>query len=130
MLSSIDDEKREYAQRLFRCLAVSIRPLRVEELADILAVKFDEEESPIFDADWRPPDAEEAVFSACSSLIATVDVDGSQVVQFAHFSVKEFLTSNRLSISKGPLSFYHIDAVASHIVVSFSNLMTKSPRIP
>src|SRR5712691_4881091 len=60
-LLGIDEEKREYAQRLFRCLTVSIRPLRVEELAEILAVQFDQEESPIFDADWRPPDAEEAV---------------------------------------------------------------------
>jgi hypothetical protein len=47
-LLGIDEEKREYAQRLFQCLMVSIRPLRVEELAEILAIQFDEEALPIF----------------------------------------------------------------------------------
>src|SRR5882672_5625469 len=42
-LLGIDEEKREYALRLFRCLVVSIRPLRVEELAEILAIQFDGE---------------------------------------------------------------------------------------
>ena len=88
-LLGIDEEKREYAQRLFRCLAVSIRPLRVEELAEILAVQFDEADSPTFNADWRPENAEEAVLSVCSSLITVVDRGGHQIVQFSHFSVKE-----------------------------------------
>ena len=65
-LLGIDEEKREYAQRLFRCLTVSIRPLRVEELAEILAVRFDRAELPTFNTAWRPENAEEAVISACS----------------------------------------------------------------
>jgi hypothetical protein len=69
-LLGIDDEKRECAQRLFRCLVVSVRPLRVEELAEILAFQFHEAAPPTFNAAWRPEDAEEAVLSACSSLIA------------------------------------------------------------
>ena len=84
-LLGIDGEKREYAQRLFRCLTVSIRPLRVEELAEILAVRFDEAALPTFNAAWRPENAEEAVMSACSSLIAVVDRGGHQVVQFSHY---------------------------------------------
>ena len=122
MLSGIDDEKREYAQRLFRCLAVSIRPLHVEELADILAIKFDPLEPPVFNMGWRPPDAEEAILSACSSLVTIVEVDGTQVVQFAHFSVKEFLTSDRLSTSAERLSYYHIDYVAAHAVLAHASL--------
>ena len=35
-LLGIDKEKREYAQRLFQCLSVSIHPCRVEELAEFL----------------------------------------------------------------------------------------------
>jgi hypothetical protein len=49
-LLRVEEEKREYAQRLFRCLMVSIRPLCVEELAEILALQFDEVASPIFNA--------------------------------------------------------------------------------
>jgi hypothetical protein len=66
----------------FRCLTVSIRPLRVEELAEILAIQFDRAEIPTFNPAWRPVNAEEAVMSACSSLIAVVDRQGSQIVQF------------------------------------------------
>ena len=107
-LLGIDEEKREYAQRLFLCLAVSIRPLLVEELAEILAIRFDEAEHPTFNAAWRPENAEEAIISACSSLIAIVHREGSQVVQFSHFSVKEFLTSERLATAEERLSYYHI----------------------
>ena len=41
ILLRIDKVKRQFAHRLFQCLAISIRPLRVEELAEILAVRFD-----------------------------------------------------------------------------------------
>jgi hypothetical protein len=56
----IDEDKREYALRLLLCLAVSIRPLRVEELAEILAVPFDPTAPPSFDEDLRPLYTEEA----------------------------------------------------------------------
>ena len=86
-LLHIDEEKREFSRRLFRGLAVSIRPLRVDELAEILAIQFDEVASPTFNAAWRPENPEEAVIFACSSLIAVVDKGGHQFVQFSHFSV-------------------------------------------
>ena len=121
-LRGIDEEKREYAQRLFRCLVVSIRPLRVEELAEILAVRFDKAELPTFNAGWRPGNAEEAVISACSSLIAIVDRAGSQVVQFSHFSVKEFLTSERLATAEERLSYYHIFPEPAHTMLAHVSL--------
>ena len=62
-LLGIDEEKREYAQGLFQCLTVSIRPLRVEELAEVLAVRFNGTSIPTFDPAWRPESAEEAVMS-------------------------------------------------------------------
>ena len=74
-LLGIDEEKREYAQRLFRCLMVSIRPLRVDELAEVLAIQFDDEAIPKYNTDWRPAYAEETVISICSSLIAIIDME-------------------------------------------------------
>jgi len=79
-LLGIDKEKRIYAQCLFQCLSVSIRPLRVEELAEILAVEPDSTAVPSFNEDLRPPDAKEAVLSSCSSLIAIVYREGGQIV--------------------------------------------------
>ena len=118
----IDKEKREYAQRLFKCLSVSIRPLRVEELAEIFAVQFDATAPPSFNKDLRPLDAEEAVLSACSSLIAIVNREGSQVVQFSHFSVKEFLTSERLATAEERLSCYHILPEPAHTILAHASL--------
>ena len=42
--SEIKKPNRDHARRLLQCLVVAIRPLRVEELAEVLAVDFDDAE--------------------------------------------------------------------------------------
>src|SRR6266446_5778761 len=122
-LLGIDNQKRKFARRLFQCLLVSIRPLHVDELAEVLlAIRFDEAVSPTFNAGWRPVNAEEAVMSACSSLITIVDRGGQQVVQFAHFSVKEYLTSERLATTETRLSYYHILPEPAHTILAHAGL--------
>jgi ankyrin repeat protein len=101
---------------------VSIRPLRVEELAEILAIQFDEGALPEYDTDWRPENSEEDVLSVCSSLISVVDVDGSRVVQFSHFSVQEYLSSKRLADVGPHLSQYHILPHSAHTIIAQASL--------
>jgi hypothetical protein len=122
ILLGIGNAKREYAHHLLQCLAVSIRPLRVEELAEVLAVRLDDEEDAEYDSDWRPEDARQAVLSACSSLITIANADGSPVVQFSHFSVKEFLMSSRLANFGEHLSLYHVIPSSAHAFLSRSCL--------
>jgi ankyrin repeat protein len=122
MLLEIGSAKREYAHRLLQCLAISIRPLRVEELVEVLAVRFDDGEDAEYDSDWRPEDARQAVLSACSSLITIVNVDGLPVVQFSHFSVKEYLMSSRLANAGEHLSLYHVIPSSAHAFLSRSCL--------
>ena len=83
------------ARRLLHCLTVAKRALRVEELAEVLAFDPDAADKEILTnrAKWRWEGQEQAMLSACSSLISIVDSEGSRVVQLSHFSVKEFLTS-------------------------------------
>jgi Ankyrin repeats (3 copies) len=121
-LLGIEKEKREYAHRLFQCLAVSVRPLRVEELAEVLAIQFHAGIPAEYHVDWRLEDAQEAVLSACSSLVTIVNVDGSRIVQFAHFSVKEFLTSDRLTIAKENLSRYYVSPRSAHTILAQASL--------
>jgi hypothetical protein len=98
---------------------VAIRPLRVAELAEVLAVDFDDAEGiPKLNADWRWEDQEQALLIACSSLIAIVEAGDSRVVQFSHFSVKEFLTSSRLATATGEASGYHIDLFPAHTTLA------------
>jgi ankyrin repeat protein len=121
ILRSINKANREHARRLLQCITVAVRPLRVEELAEVLAVDFDEAGRggiPKSKPDWRWPDEHEAVLSTCSSLIAIVDDGYSQVVQFSHFSVKEFLTSDRLARSSEDISRYHILPSPAHTILA------------
>jgi ankyrin repeat protein len=115
-LLDIDDENWSYAHRLFQCIVVARRPLRVEELAEFLAFKSEEGGSLTFEGNWRPENARDTVLSTCSSLIAIVNVDGSPVMQFSHFSVKEYLTSTR--IAEGRVSRYHIPLEPAHLFVT------------
>ena len=101
------------AYRMLQCLAVAVRPLSVAELAELLAFEFDATKGgvPKLNADWRWDDHEQAVLSTCSSLITIVPADSesnSPIVQFSHFSVKEFLMSDRLSTLSNDISQYHI----------------------
>ena len=113
-----------HARRLLACLAVAIRPLSVVELAEVLAFDLDaaEAEVPTFHAEWRWEDQEQAVLSACSSLISVVDGDDSRVVQFSHFSVKEYLMSNRLASACGDISLYHILSEPAHLILAHACL--------
>ena len=121
-LLDLDEEKREYARRLFRCLKVSIRPLHLEELAEILAIRLDKADLPTFNEAGHPENVEEAVISACSSLIGIVDSEGSKVVKFWHFSVEQFLTSERLATAEYRLSYYHILPEPAHTLLAHACL--------
>jgi ankyrin repeat protein len=121
VLRDINKAVREHAIRLLHCLTVAIRPLRVEELAEVLAIDFDatrREGIPKLHPTWRWADQHQAVLSTCSSLIAIVDDGDSQVVQFSHFSVKEYLTSDRLARSGGDVSQYHILLGSAHTILA------------
>ena len=97
---------------------MAIRPLRVEELAEVLAIDFDDAEGiPKLNPNWRWEDEEQALLTSCSSLIAIVEANDSRVVQFSHFSVKEFLTSTRLATSSKDVSRYHIDLEPAHTIL-------------
>ncbi|KAN0135083.1 Ankyrin repeat-containing domain protein [Lactarius tabidus] len=118
ILRRIDKVKRQFAHRLFQCLAVSVRPLLVEELGAILAFRFDAGALPQFNTGWRLGDVEEAVLSACSTLITVIHVNGSRIVQFSHSSVKEFLASDRLASASEDLSHYHIIPHQAHATLA------------
>ena len=118
-LEAIPKEKWQHAHRLFQCLVVAIRPLRVEELAELFAIEFDRDAGPKLKESWRPESAEDAVLSACSTLIAVIRNKGSKIVQFSHFSVKEYLTSDRLRTSKiGNVRHHHIPLDAAHTILA------------
>jgi len=120
ILQQIPKSNREHAHRLLQCLTVAIRPLYVDELAEVLAINFSAPGgTPLVDEKLRWEDKELAVLSACSSLISIVQDMDSRRVQFSHFSVKEFLTSDRLTTSMvDGLRYHHIHLESAHTVMA------------
>src|SRR5229473_1040560 len=172
VLRGINKANWDHAHRLLQCLTIAIRPLRVAELAEVLAIDFgmaDREETSKLNMDWRWEDHEEAVLSACSSLISIVNDDDdedhsfsddrsrdedhslgddrslsddrsrddvrslgddrsrdhdrhrdhdSRVVQFSHFSVKEYLTSSRIANPSAGISRFHILLEPAHTILA------------
>jgi hypothetical protein len=80
------------------------RPLLADELAGFLIFDFEAGPIPTFLADWLLEDPTHTVVSTCPSLLAVVIFNGSPVLQFAHFSVKEYLTSAQLAEESNTIS--------------------------
>jgi hypothetical protein len=91
ILREIKKPNHAHAHQLLQCLLAAVRPLRVEELAEVLAFDFDVEGIPKLNLGWRWEDQEEAVMSACSSLVIIVKDGDSRIVQFSRFSIKRIL---------------------------------------
>jgi len=127
----------DHALRLLQCLVVANRPLLVGELAEVLAIDFGNPDGiPKLNTNWCWEDQEQALLSSRSSLIAIITVnndnddakqyvsrdDGdhnhAQIVQFSHFSVKEFLTSPRLATPSRDVSHYHIVLETAHTIMA------------
>ena len=118
ILREIRKPNQGHAHRLMQCLVAAVRPLQVKELAEVLAFDFNAEGIPELNLGWRWEDQEEAVMTTCSSLVMIVKNGDSRVVQFSHFSVKEFLTANRLAEPIKDVSRYHIRLVAAHTILA------------
>ena len=102
ILRNINPDYQSDALKILQWLVYSARPLRLEEVVEVLATEPNSE--PRFDPDRRFPEPHD-ILSICSSLttteFATDDVPGIgrikvEELRLAHFSVKEYLMSDRV----------------------------------
>jgi len=108
ILCTIKAEYYSYAFKILQWLVFSVRPLSIQEAAEILAI--DEEAERGFDPEYRLEDPRD-ILTICSSLvtIAIAKKDHNEdyeELRLAHYSVKEYLISDR--VSHGPASKYDI----------------------
>ena len=125
ILREIKKENWKFAHRLLQFVALALRPLRAKRLAELLAFDFEAGPIPKFCEDWRLRDPVQAVLSTCSSLLSIVShkFDDTEkpreVVQFTHFSLKEFLTSPRLADANDMnLRRFHISVIPAHTLAA------------
>ncbi|KAH0372123.1 purine and uridine phosphorylase, partial [Aureobasidium melanogenum] len=98
ILEGIPRQRMNQAMTVLNLLIWSDSPSRIDELVDAVAINLDDED-PIFDPKNRMPVPEE-VLKLCSSLVVISWDDYGMcedVVQIAHFSVKEYLVSHNVS---------------------------------
>ncbi len=135
ILSNIDHDHTQHVHRILRWLTFSARPLKLEELAEVVAIDF--EETPQFDPERRFADIQD-ILEPCSSLISAIgnthripklvfrDENGMQqgvdeekspvYVRLAHFTVKEFLLSQR--IRQGTGRIYGLEEINSNRLIA------------
>ena len=90
ILERIDHHDHEYVSRMLKWLIGSVRPLKLEELAEAIAIDPSKIE---LDPEDRFRDPTE-ILDLCSSLIT---LRSDNVIVLAHFSVREYLLSDRLA---------------------------------
>ncbi|KAI9709873.1 MAG: hypothetical protein M1812_007581 [Candelaria pacifica] len=107
ILNNMYPYHRKSAFRIFQWLVYSARPLRLEEIVDVIAV--DQEGEPRFDIERRFAEPLD-VLTICSSLVTVVEEEkgepgsmppvfvstGKTLIRLAHFSVKEYLVSGTI----------------------------------
>jgi ankyrin repeat protein len=122
-LSRISEEDYEIAVRIFHWLLFSIRPLRIEELAELAAPDFDRD-PPVMERFWEPDE----ILKICPSLLTTLEEHNESnenepriLVRLAHISVREYLLSH--DIRRGQAARYHIEEGAAHTSIAEYSLL-------
>ncbi|KAK6081885.1 hypothetical protein SCUP515_02664 [Seiridium cupressi] len=113
MLRQIPAFAREYAQQLLQTLCCAIRPLTILELIDALAVEIGE--TGVFNKKRKLEDLED-IQKLCPGFTEVDQDDKTRqtTIRLAHFSVQEYLQSDRITNSQDIMAF-HIKKQGSHI---------------
>src|SRR5437764_417870 len=122
ILLSIDEGYIQDALKILQWLSFSTRPVLIKEVAEVVAVDL-ERSHPRFDPEQRLHEPHDLLV-ICSSLVTTSSVtfelpdgelEGTEELRLAHFSVKEYLTSER--IQAGPASKFGILEITAHLSI-------------
>ncbi|KAI4943376.1 hypothetical protein J4E91_009285 [Alternaria rosae] len=124
ILSAISEEYSQYAMRILQWLAFSARPLSVEEIAEVVAINVARDLA--FDRDEVLEDPLEAL-NICSSLVTITTKEAAersrpaqQIIALAHYSVQEYLVSDR--IRQGSAKQYSMQEAECHNAIARGSL--------
>jgi hypothetical protein len=124
ILTAISKEDCVYAMRILQWLTFSARPLSVTEVAEVVAIDVARE--PAFDRNEVLVDPLEAL-DICSSLVTITknEEDGrlgptQQIIALAHYSVQEYLVSDR--IRQGSAKQYSMEEAACQSAITRGSL--------
>lgn len=114
-LSLIDEKRKEPIRNVLRWLCFSARPVRLEEIAEVMAIDFAAKPRPFYDPRKRLIDSER-FFQTYSSLVHVLKTKSKKAeygeLILAHLSVRDFLVSSKIRSST--VSYFAIDPLSAH----------------
>ena len=114
-LSLIDEKRKEPIRNVLRWLCFSARPVRLEEIAEVMAIDFAAKPRPVYDPRKRLVDSER-FFQTYSSLVHILRTKSKKTeygeLVLAHLSVRDFLVSSKIRDST--VSYFAIDPLSAH----------------
>ena len=115
ILQRIPENRSSDALRILQWLIFSARPLRVEEVAELLVSNPDMKNCE-FNVERRPFNPKDIV-TYCGSLVTVQGSSGAQeTLRLAHFSVQEFLVSDRIIASR--CAYYSVVRQSANILIA------------
>ena len=124
-MQRIPNENWEHAHRMFQLLAVCVRPLLVDELSEVLTIDYDRGDfvTPKYEAIWHPETPDKDIFTVCRHTVKIDEINGVDIVKFAHVSVPDWLFSDEIlyvpeSLDRVPR--YQINIKESHYVAALT----------
>jgi ankyrin repeat protein len=126
ILKRVPEEYEREMQTILTCLAFAVRPMTIQEVAEATAVDLEKQSFSTSDRFADPDD----ILDLCSSLVSLSEAgpesivkkemgfhyygckDDRKIMQFAHFSVKEYIIAN-LSKTSASHAFF-LNASLSH----------------
>jgi ankyrin repeat protein len=118
ILLRVAEENWEHTYHVFHALMVATRPLTMEELCLVLAIDFIADVTPKYEEIWRSDEPEDNLITVCSTLLSFIDVDGSRLAQLSHYSVMEFLTSERILKLETKVARYRMYEEPAHVTIA------------
>ena len=118
-LSLIDEKRKEPMRNVLRWLCFSARPIRLEEIAEVMAIDFTAKPRPVYDPRKRLVDSER-FFQKYSSLLHVLRTKSNRAefreLRFSHLTVRDFLIS--LRIRGSAVSYFAIDSLSAHTSIA------------
>jgi ankyrin repeat protein len=118
ILLRVAEENWEHTYHVFHTLMVATRPLTMDELCLVLAIDFIAEVTPKYEEIWRSDEPEDNLITVCSTFLSFIDVDGSRMAQLSHYSVMEFLTSERILKLETKVARYRMYEQPAHVTIA------------
>lgn len=127
ILRRVPQKYCHYTLRVLQWLCIADEPVRMDSVMDLFSVKFGHGVDSHFDSDARFNSPEKVLGLCPGFIIGTTKYDwnwhlgkkiGLQCFQIAHYSVKEYLLSDRVPRPPDPISMFTVDRRLANLAMA------------